>query len=193
MVPCSILHPRDYPNFYTRLYAFLTRDVLHLKHRARFFRLTGPFLSSSCVPPMLRFFPAKKSQSSARDPPGIHRQTTLPPVSFFPANRDHHDHHIHVLYILKLHPACIAMIHHDSGIPVWSVFTVTPSFHTSHLVGIPDPFDAQESSPYTTNALSSTLARIFSEAFTKPVYAMEDFLSHTYGTVRTFWSPVVSF
>lgn len=36
----------------------------------------------------------------------------------------------------------------------------------------------------------ATLARIFSEAFTKPGYVMEDFLDHTYGTVRTihFWS-----
>ena len=38
---------RDYPSFYTRLYGFLDRDVLHLKHRARFFRLTELFLSST--------------------------------------------------------------------------------------------------------------------------------------------------
>ena len=35
--------------FYTRLYAFLDKDILHLKHRARFFRLTDLFLSSTCV------------------------------------------------------------------------------------------------------------------------------------------------
>lgn len=40
---------RDYPSFYTRLYGFLDRDVLHLKHRARFFRLTELFLSSTYV------------------------------------------------------------------------------------------------------------------------------------------------
>lgn len=40
---------RDYPSFYTRLYAFLDRDVLHLKHRARFFRMTDLFLSSTLV------------------------------------------------------------------------------------------------------------------------------------------------
>lgn len=39
----------DYPSFYTRLYDFLDRDVLHLKHRARFFRMTELFLSSTCV------------------------------------------------------------------------------------------------------------------------------------------------
>ena len=30
----------------------------------------------------------------------------------------------------------------------------------------------------------STLAKIFQEAFRKPSYALEDFLDHTYGTVR---------
>ena len=63
-----------------------------------------------------------------------------------------------------------------------------------------DPFLPLESDPQQTNALASslwelathrqhyhagvsTLAKIFSEAFTKPSYAMEDFLDHTYGTV----------
>jgi len=41
--------PSDYPSFYTRLYAFLDRDLLHNKHRARFFRLTELFLSSTWV------------------------------------------------------------------------------------------------------------------------------------------------
>lgn len=34
----------------------------------------------------------------------------------------------------------------------------------------------------------STLAKIFQEAFRKPNYALEDFLDHTYGTVRTVQS-----
>lgn len=34
------------------------------------------------------------------------------------------------------------------------------------------------------HAAVSTLAKIFEEAFTRPSYAMEDFLDHTYGTVR---------
>lgn len=38
---------RDYPQVYTRLYAFLDRDVMHSKHRARFFRLIDLFLSST--------------------------------------------------------------------------------------------------------------------------------------------------
>lgn len=40
---------RDYPSFYTRLYAFLDQDLLHLKYRSRFFRLTELFLSSTSV------------------------------------------------------------------------------------------------------------------------------------------------
>jgi hypothetical protein len=40
---------RDYPSFYTRLYAFLDPDLLHLKYRSRFFRLTELFLSSTSV------------------------------------------------------------------------------------------------------------------------------------------------
>jgi U3 small nucleolar RNA-associated protein 19 len=65
-----------------------------------------------------------------------------------------------------------------------------------------DRFDATEPNPTLTNALESslwelythkshyhsavsTLTRIFEEAFTKPNYALEDFLDHTYSTVGT--------
>lgn len=63
-----------------------------------------------------------------------------------------------------------------------------------------DPFNAEESSPLTTGAINSscwelaslqhhylasisTLAKVFSEVFTKPEYNMEDFLDHGYDTV----------
>ncbi|KAF8576410.1 ribosome biogenesis protein Noc4 [Ramaria rubella] len=158
----------DYPNFYTRLYAFLTRDVLHLKHRARFFRLTELFLSSSHLPAtLLASFIKRLSRLSLSAPPAAI-------IMIIPFTYN----------VLKRHPACMVMIHRDA-----------PDFEL-------DPFDAKEPSPYITNALSSslwellshrnhyhapvaTLARIFSDAFTKPNYAMEDFLDHTYGTVRT--------
>lgn len=39
----------DYPNFYTKLYALLDRNILHVKHRSRFFRLLDLFLSSTYV------------------------------------------------------------------------------------------------------------------------------------------------
>ena len=70
-----------------------------------------------------------------------------------------------------------------------------------------DPFDAEEKDPMLTNALESslwelvshrnhyhpsvsTLAKIFQEAFRKPNYALEDFLDHTYGTVRCHDQPI---
>lgn len=36
----------DYPNFYQKLYALLDRHVMHVKYRARFFRLLDTFLAS---------------------------------------------------------------------------------------------------------------------------------------------------
>ena len=49
MVIYTYTRDRDYPLFYTRLYAFLDQDLLHLKYRSRFFRLTELFLSSTSV------------------------------------------------------------------------------------------------------------------------------------------------
>lgn len=66
-----------------------------------------------------------------------------------------------------------------------------------------DPFLPNEPSPLLTKALQSSLweiyshkqhyaqpvsamAKVFSEAFTKPSYLLEDFLDHTYGTVGGF-------
>ncbi|KAF8761080.1 CBF/Mak21 family [Rhizoctonia solani] len=87
-----------------------------------------------------------------------------------------------VYNVLKRHPALMVMIHRVDD--------------EAEL----DPFDEKETSPLRTNALESslwelvshrdhylssvsTLAKIFSEAFTKPSYALEDFLDHTYATL----------
>ncbi|KAG1762500.1 CBF/Mak21 family-domain-containing protein [Suillus occidentalis] len=155
----------DYPSFFTRLYAFLHRDVLHLKHRARFFRLTELFLSSTHLPAtLLASFVKRLSRLSLNAPPAA-----IIMVIPFTYN------------ILKRHPALMVMIHKNSD-------TET------------DPFITDEPNPNSTNALDSslwelhshihhydsavsTMARIFSEAFTKPGYSMEDFLDHTYGTL----------
>jgi len=70
-----------------------------------------------------------------------------------------------------------------------------------------DPFLPSEVDPLRTQAIdsslwelvshtthyhapASTLCKVFSEAFTKPGYSMEDFLDHTYNTVcacRTYF------
>ncbi|KAG8928099.1 hypothetical protein FRC02_007367 [Tulasnella sp. 418] len=159
-------HNLDYPDFYTRLYAFLDRNVLHLKHRARFFRLTELFLSSTHLPStLLASFVKRLSRLSLSAPPAAI-------VMIIPF----------VYNILKRHPSLMVMIHQ----PRIDQYT--------------DPFDPKEPSPLLTNAIASslwelqaqtehylasvsTLAKIFSEAFTKPSYSMEDFLDHTYSTL----------
>ncbi|KAF8708010.1 CBF/Mak21 family, partial [Rhizoctonia solani] len=156
----------DFPDFYTRLYAFLTRDVMHLKYRARFFRLTDIFLSSTHLPAtILASFIKRLARLSLTAPPAA----IIMIIPF-------------VYNVLKRHPALMVMIHRVND--------------EAEL----DPFDEKETSPLRTNALESslwelvshrdhylssvsTLAKIFSEAFTKPSYALEDFLDHTYATL----------
>jgi U3 small nucleolar RNA-associated protein 19 len=105
--------------------------------------------------------------------------------------------------ILKRHPALMVMIHstrEDDGEFNGNDAVTRISQLQIGLMIYLDPFAADESNPLLTEAPSSslwelhshrshyhsavsTLARIFSEAFTKPGYAMEDFLDHTYDTV----------
>jgi len=156
----------DYPSFYSRLYAFLDRDVLHLKHRARFFRLTELFLSSTHLPStLLASFIKRLSRLSLTAPPAA-----IIMVVPFTYN------------LLKRHPALMVMI------------------HRAEVDELNDPFLPCEMDPLRTQALDSslwellshtthyhapvsTMCKIFSEAFTKPGYSMEDFLDHTYNTV----------
>ncbi|THH00387.1 hypothetical protein EW145_g7089 [Phellinidium pouzarii] len=161
----------DYPQFYTRLYAFLDRNVLHLRNRARFFRLTELFLSSSHLPAMLLASFVKRLARLSLSAPPAAIIMTIP----FTYN------------ILKRHPALMSMIHR---------FEFDPDSQLEEN----DPFKADEPNPMQTNALQSslwelaahrqhyhgavsTLARVFEAAFTRPAYAMEDFLDHTYTTL----------
>ncbi|KAG6813337.1 hypothetical protein H0H92_011885 [Tricholoma furcatifolium] len=157
----------DYPSFYTRLYAFLDRDVLHLKHRARFFRMTEVFLSSTHLPAnLLASFVKRLSRLSLSAPPAA----IVMAVPF-------------TYNILKRHPALMAMIHRsDSDDPSNDPFLsdeADPLHTQAHLSSLWELMSHQ--SHY--HASVSTLVKIFSEAFTKPSYAMEDFLDHTYGTL----------
>ena len=73
-------------------------------------------------------------------------------------------------------------------------------YSDAHCLPSIDPFLPFESDPLRTQALDSslwellshtehyhapvsTMCKVFSEAFTKPGYSMEDFLDHTYNTV----------
>ncbi|KAF9033161.1 ribosome biogenesis protein Noc4 [Panaeolus papilionaceus] len=156
----------DYPSFYTRLYAFLDRDVLHLKHRSRFFRLTELFLSSTHLPAaLLASFIKRLSRLSLSAPPAA-------VVMIIPFTYN----------VLKRHPALMYMIHRvdiDGG-------------NDPFLDTEPDPMNAQAIDSSLWELLShsthyhapvSTMTKIFSEAFTKPNYSMEDFLDHTYNTL----------
>ncbi|KAI0031870.1 CBF-domain-containing protein [Vararia minispora EC-137] len=159
----------DYPVFYTRLYAFLDRDLLHLKHRARFFRLAELFLSSTHLPAtLLASFVKRLSRLTLNaSPSGI--VMTIP----------------FVYNILKRHPALMVMIHRDSD-------ELGDPSHDPFLADEPNPNATQalESSLWELCSMRrhyhsgvSTLARIFEEAFTKPAYPLEDFLDHTYSTL----------
>ncbi|PVF93474.1 CBF-domain-containing protein [Serendipita vermifera] len=164
-------HNLDYPDFYTRLYASLDRNILHVRYRARFFRLLELFLSSTHLPAtILASFAKRLARLSLHAPPAA----IIMVIPF-------------IYNILKRHPSLMGMIHR---IP-----------ETDSIEEI-DPYLPDEPSPLLTNAISSslweiqshrthyappvaTMARIFSEPFTKPSYVQEDFLDHTYGTMFT--------
>ncbi|CAL1714795.1 unnamed protein product [Somion occarium] len=158
----------DYPSFYTRLYAFLDRDVLHVKHRARFFRLMELFLSSTLLPAtLLASFVKRLARLSLNAPPAA-----IVMVIPFTYN------------ILKKHPALMVMIHRADDVPQDEQDPFNPSEPNPTLT------NAIESSLWELysqrnhyHSAVSTLARIFEEAFTKPNYSLEDFLDHTYTTL----------
>ncbi|KAF5357188.1 hypothetical protein D9756_006382 [Leucocoprinus leucothites] len=157
----------DYPSFYTRLYAFLDRDVLHLKHRARFFRMTELFLSSTHLPAtLLASFIKRLSRLSLSAPPAA--IIMLIPFTY---------------NILKKHPALMVMIHNSN---------VGDEYTDPFLSGEPNPTNtrALESSLWELvshrshyHATVSALCKVFAEPFTKPNYPLEDFLDHTYATL----------
>lgn len=166
----------DYPQFYSKLYSLLTSDILHSKHRSRFFRLLDTFLSSTHLPAALvASFIKRLSRLTLYAPPsGI--------VVVIPW----------IYNLLKNHPSCTFMIHkkpEHSGVMMGE--------------GMDDPFDMKESDPMKTNAIESslweihmlqahyhpnvaTIAKIISEQFTKQAYNLEDFLDHSYSSVRPY-------
>lgn len=162
----------DYPQFYQKLYSLLDSNILHSKHRSRFFRLLDIFLASTHLPAALvASFVKRLARLSLFAPPsGI--------VVVVPW----------IYNLLKVHPSCTFMIHRigeiDQNEGTWG-----------------DPFRQEELDPMETDALESslweilmlqshyhpnvaTIAKIISEQFTKQAYNPEDFLDHSYGTVR---------
>lgn len=172
----------DYPEFYTKLYSLLDDDVMHSKHRSRFFRLLDTFMSSTHLPAaMVASFIKRLARLSLQAPPGAI-------VWVVPW----------VYNMLKAHPACTFMLHRTYH-PAHSIYDkVNPKWQDE---GMPnDTFSMREPDPSHTRAIDSslwelqtleshyhpnvaTLAKILSEQFTKREYQLEDFLDHSYATL----------
>ncbi|KAI5480438.1 ribosome biogenesis protein NOC4 [Pseudohyphozyma bogoriensis] len=171
-------HNLDYPDFFTKLYALLDRHVLHVRYRARFFRLLETFMSSSHLPATLvAAFIKRMSRLSLSAPPaGI--VTVIP----------------FVYNLLKMHPSCMPLIHRPA-----KEEDEDEAEQQQRLIET-DPFDPLAIDPLKSHALESSLwelatlrshylssvsglAKIFNEVMSKQNYAMEDFLDHSYSTM----------
>ncbi|KAK4560900.1 Maturation and nuclear export of 40S ribosomal subunits interacting protein [Recurvomyces mirabilis] len=170
----------DYPDFYTKLYSLLDEDVLHSKHRSRFFRLLDTFMSSTHLPAtMVASFIKRLSSLSLHAPPGAI-------VWIVPW----------VYNMLKHHPACTFVLHR----PYHPAHTIYANNLDYNEQGINDTFDPLQPDPNITGAIDSslweletlqshfhpnvaTLAKIMGEQFTKREYSLEDFLDHSYATL----------
>ncbi|EME88085.1 uncharacterized protein MYCFIDRAFT_28238 [Pseudocercospora fijiensis CIRAD86] len=170
----------DYPDFYTKLYSLLDEDVLHSKHRSRFFRQVEIYLNSSHLPAaMVASFIKRFSRLALQAPPGAI-------VWIVPW----------VYNQLKQHPPCTFMLHRTYH-PAHTIYHAHPNFAEE---GMDDPFDMKQSDPMLTGAIDSslweletlrahyhpnvaTLAKIIGEQFTKREYQLEDFLDHSYASL----------
>ncbi|KAL5044953.1 hypothetical protein BDW71DRAFT_208821 [Aspergillus fruticulosus] len=163
----------DYPQFYPKLYSLLDADLLHSKHRSRFFRLLNTFLASTHLPATLvASFIKRLSRLALNAPPAAI-------VAIVPF----------IYNLFKTHPTCTFMLHR--------VIRDKEFQDELEAEGMDDPFDPEESDPDQTGAIESSLweieslqshyhpnvasiARIISEQFTKHSYNLEDFLDYTY-------------
>ena len=166
----------DYPLFYRKLYSLIDAEILHSKHRSRFFRLLDTFLGSTHLPAVLvASFLKRLSRLTLNAPPsGI--------VAVVPW----------IYNLLKKHPSCTFMIHRVTRGVDMKEMLEKEGFEDPFLMDEEDPMetDAIESSLWEIVALQShfhpnvaTLANIISEQFTKHSYNLEDFLDHSYGSV----------
>ncbi|KAK4251157.1 CBF/Mak21 family-domain-containing protein [Corynascus novoguineensis] len=166
----------DYPEFFTKLYSLLDADILHSKHRSRFFRLLDTFLGSSHLPAVLvASFIKRLARLALNAPPSA----IVAIVPWF-------------YNLFKKHPLTTFMMHR-----------VPRSKEDRDLLeseGLEDPFLPEEKDPMETRAIDSclweivqlqshyhpnvaTIAKIISEQFTKQAYSLEDFLDHSYGSL----------
>ncbi|KAK0946555.1 Maturation and nuclear export of 40S ribosomal subunits interacting protein [Friedmanniomyces endolithicus] len=174
----------DYPDFYTKLYSLLDEDVLHSKHRSRFFRLLETFLRSEHLPAALvASFVKRLARLSLQAPPGAI-------VWIVPW----------VYNCVKAHPGLGFLLHRPYH-PAHRIYsTQAKAGSDSATIAVKDPFNMLEPNPNSTGAIDSslweleslqshyhpnvaTLARILGEQFTKREYVLEDFLGHSYASL----------
>ncbi|WWC87394.1 uncharacterized protein L201_002283 [Kwoniella dendrophila CBS 6074] len=169
----------EYPHFYDRLYGLLDKNVMHVKYRARFFRLLDTFLASSLLSStLIASFIKRLSRLSLTSPPaGV--------ILILPF----------IYNLFKRHPGTMILIQRpDDGDDILKISS------TLGKQGFNDPFNNEEKKVLKTNAINSslweisslekhylssisTIAKIFKEPFTKPPFNLEDFLDHGYSTL----------
>ncbi|KAJ5622473.1 hypothetical protein N7528_005705 [Penicillium herquei] len=145
----------DYPQFYTKLYSLLDADLLHSKHRSRFFRLLNTFLASTHLPAALI---ASFLKRLARLALNNH------PTCSFMMHREIRDKELAAeieaegmddpFDPLEEDPTRTGAIESC----LWEIVTLQSHYHPN----------------------VASIARIISEQFTKQQYNLEDFLDHTY-------------
>ncbi|KAI1470416.1 CBF-domain-containing protein [Daldinia caldariorum] len=166
----------DYPSFYRKLYSLLDANILHSKHRSRFFRLLDTFLSSTHLPAVLVASFIKRITRLCLNAPPAAIVVVIP----------------WIYNLFKKHPLCTFMMHRVPRSP--------EEKEALENEGMADPFIPDEEDPMETRAIDSclwevvqlqshyhpnvaTIAKIVSEQFTKQSYNLEDFLDHSYSSV----------
>ncbi|KAI0387523.1 nucleolar complex protein [Hypomontagnella monticulosa] len=166
----------DYPLFYRKLYSLLDANILHSKHRSRFFRLLDTFLSSTHLPAVLVASFIKRITRLCLNAPPAAIVVVIP----------------WIYNLFKKHPLCTFMMHRVPRTP--------EEKEALENEGMADPFIADEEDPMETCAIDSclwevvqlqshyhpnvaTIAKIISEQFTKQSYNLEDFLDHSYSSL----------
>ncbi|CAI4055178.1 hypothetical protein SUVZ_16G4110 [Saccharomyces uvarum] len=174
----------EYPHFYKKLYQIINSDLMHVKYRARFFRLMDIFLSSTHLSAhLVASFMKRLARLTLESPPSAI-------VSVIPF----------IYNLIRKHPNCMIMLHNPAFI---SDPFQTPE-QVAHLKNLKDsyvdPFNVNESDPELTHALDSslwelaslmehyhpnvaTLAKVFAQPFKKLSYNMEDFLDWSYDSL----------
>lgn len=174
----------EYPNFYGKLYNLITPDLMHVKYRARFFRLMDIFLSSTHLSAnLVASFIKKLARFTLDAPPGA-IVTVIP----------------FIYNLLKRHPNCMIMLHNPAFIsdPFQEIDEIQKL--KIRKAEYSDPFDVNETNPELSNAIDSSLweletlmnhyhpnisslAKIFSQPFRKMSYNIEDFLDWSYDSL----------